>query len=83
MAIYKYDVTEKQAENSKNDEFDPKILRKYQRNITGIKDKVLALYAAGMITRDIAAQIKNLYDVEIWTDMVSNITNKIIPISTE
>lgn len=64
-------------------EFEPKIVPKYQRNVTGIEDKILALYAAGMTTRDISEQVKNLYDVEISAEMVSNITNKIIPLVTE
>ncbi|MEK6264972.1 MAG: IS256 family transposase [Clostridium sp.] len=64
-------------------EFEPKILPKHQRNITGIEDKILALYAAGMTTRDIAEQVKNLYDVEISAEMVSNITNRIMPAVTE
>ena len=64
-------------------EFEPKIVPKYQRNVTGIEDKILALYAAGMTTRDISEQVKNLYDVEISAEMVSNITNKIIPLITE
>lgn len=67
----------------RNGEFEPKILPKYQRNVTGIEDKIMALYAAGMTTRDIAEQIKNLYDVEISAEMVSNITNRIIPLVTE
>jgi len=64
-------------------EFEPKIIPKYQRNVTGIEDKVMYLYAAGMTTRDISEQIKNLYDVDISADMVSNITNRIIPVVTE
>lgn len=67
----------------RNGEFEPKILPKYQRNITGIEDKIMALYAAGMTTRDIAEQVKNLYDIEISAEMVSNITNRIIPVVTE
>lgn len=64
-------------------EFEPRIIPKYQRNINGIEEKVLALYGAGMTTRDIAEQVKNLYDVEISAEMVSNITNRIIPVVTE
>jgi transposase-like protein len=64
-------------------EFEPKIIPKYQRNINGIEEKVTALYAAGMTTRDISEQIKKLYDVDISAEMVSNITNRIIPIVTE
>jgi len=67
----------------RNGEFEAKIIPKHQRNITGIEDKIIALYAAGMTTRDIAQQVKNLYDVEISADMVSNITNRIIPLVTE
>ncbi|MBU3145637.1 IS256 family transposase [Clostridium sp. CF012] len=67
----------------RNGEFEPKILPKYQRNITGIEDKIMALYAAGMTTRDITEQVKNLYDVEISAEMVSNITNRIMPAVTE
>jgi transposase-like protein len=64
-------------------EFEPQIIPKYQRNINGIEEKVTALYAAGMTTRDISEQIRNLYGVDISADMVSNITNRIIPIVTE
>lgn len=67
----------------RNGEYEPKIVPKYQRNVTGIEDKIMALYAAGMTTRDIAEQVKNLYDVEISAEMVSNITNRIIPVVTE
>jgi putative transposase len=67
----------------RNGEFEPQIIPKYQRNITGIEDKIMALYAVGMTTRDISDQIKNLYDVEVSADMVSNITNRILPIVTE
>jgi transposase-like protein len=64
-------------------EFDAKIVPKYQRNVTGIEDKILSLYSKGMTTRDISEQIKELYDVEISAEMVSNITNRIMPLVTE
>ncbi len=67
----------------RNGEYEPKIVPKYQRTAAGIEEKVIALYAAGMTTRDIAEQVKNLYDVEISSEMVSNITNRIIPVVTE
>src|SRR5674536_173313 len=55
----------------RNGEFEPKILPKYQRNINGIEDKITALYATGMTTRDISEQIKNLYEVDISAETVS------------
>lgn len=67
----------------RNGEFEPQIIPKYQRNSNDIEEKILALYAAGMTTRDIADQIKTLYDVEISAELVSNITNRILPLVSE
>ena len=67
----------------RNGEFEPKIVPKHQRNITGIEDKVLSLYAKGMTTRDISEQIKELYEVELSAETVSNITNRILPLVSE
>lgn len=44
----------------RNGEFEPQIVRKHQRNINGIEDKILSLYSKGMTTRDISEQIKEL-----------------------
>lgn len=60
-------------------EFVPKIVPKYKRDISGIEEKVISLYARGMSTRDIHEQIKDLYGVEISAEMVSKITERIIP----
>ena len=43
-----------------------------------MEDKILALYACGMSQRDIAEQIKSLYDVEISPELVSKISEKIM-----
>lgn len=67
----------------RNGEYEPKLIPKYQRNVTGIEEKVMSLYAAGMTTRDITEQVKNLYDIEMSAEMVSNITNRIIPVVAE
>ncbi|MBU3126656.1 transposase [Clostridium tagluense] len=77
------DPVELNIPRDRNGEFEPKILPKYQRNITGIEDKIMALYAARMTTKDISEQVKNLYDVEISAEMISNITNRIIPVVNE
>jgi len=67
----------------RNGDFEPKIIPKNERTADGIEDKILALYAAGMTTRDVAAQIKTLYDVEISNEFVSNVTNRIMPLVSE
>lgn len=59
--------------------YEPKIITKYDRNAEGMEDKILSLYACGMSQRDIAEQIKSLYDVEISPELVSKISEKIMP----
>lgn len=63
----------------RNGTFEPKIIGKYSRNADGMEDKILALYACGMCQRDIAEQIKELYDVEISPELVTKISEKIMP----
>ena len=63
----------------RNGEYEPKIIGKYSRNAEGMEEKILSLYACGMSQRDIAEQIKNLYDVEISPELVSKISEKIMP----
>ena len=60
-------------------EFEPKLIPKYQRDISGIEEKVLSLYARGMSTRDIHDQIQELYGMELSAEMVSRITDRILP----
>ena len=63
----------------RNGSFEPKIIGKYSRNADGMEDKILALYACGMSQRDIAEQIKSLYDVDISPELVTKISEKIMP----
>lgn len=67
----------------RNGEFEPQIIGKYQRNADGMEEKILSLYAAGMSTKDISEQIKNLYGIEISAELVSKISEKIMPQVTE
>ena len=59
--------------------FEPKIIGKYSRNAEGMEEKILALYSCGMSQRDISEQIKEMYDVEISSELVTKITEKIMP----
>lgn len=63
----------------RNGEFDPKIIPKYQRDISGIEEKVISLYARGISTRNIHDQLKDIYGIELSAEMVSKITDRIIP----
>lgn len=63
----------------RNGSYEPKILDKYQRNVDGLEEKILSLYAHGMSTRDIQEQVKDLYNIEISSELVSKISEKIMP----
>jgi len=51
--------------------------------VTGIEDQVLALYAKGVSTRDIQDHLERLYGIEVSPTLISNITNKIMPMVKE
>ncbi len=53
------------VQRDRNGEFEPKLIPKHCRSIEGLEDKIIWLYAAGMSTRDITSQIKELYGVEM------------------
>jgi len=74
-----YGEVEIDIPRDRNGEFEPQIVQKHQRNITGIEDQVISLYARGMSTRDIHDQMQDLYGIEVSADMVSKITDRILP----
>lgn len=63
----------------RNSEFDPIIVPKNKRNISGIEDKIIGLYGRGLSTREISEEIEDIYGIEVSHAMVSNITDTIIP----
>jgi len=54
--------------------FEPRLIGKYQRRVPGFDEKILALYAKGMTTRDIQEIVRELYDVEVSAALISEIT---------
>jgi transposase-like protein len=74
-----YGEFEVDVPRDRNAEFEPKIIPKYQRDISGIEEKVISLYARGMSTRDIHDQLQDIYGIELSAEMVSKITDRIIP----
>ena len=74
-----YGEFEVEVPRDRKGEFDPKIIPKYQRDISGIEEKVISLYARGMSTRDIHDQLQDIYGIELSAEMVSKITDRILP----
>jgi len=57
--------------------FEPQLIGKHQRRVPGFDEKILALYAKGMTTRDIQDIVRQLYSVEVSATLVSQITEDI------
>ncbi|GAA8907672.1 IS256 family transposase [Helicobacter pylori] len=64
-------------------EFEPVVVKKNQTNVTGIEEQIIALYAKGVSTRDIQDHLQGLYGVEVSPTLISNVTNKIVPLIKE
>jgi putative transposase len=58
----------------RNGTFEPQLIAKGQRRLAGFDEKILALYAKGMTTRDIQQIVKDLYGVDVSPALVSEIT---------
>lgn len=54
--------------------FEPQLIGKHQRRLAGFDEKILALYAKGMTTRDIQDIVQQLYGVEVSATLISEIT---------
>jgi putative transposase len=58
--------------------FDPKIVAKGQTRWTGFDDKIIALYARGMTTREIQGHLEEIYGIEVSPTLISNVTEAVI-----
>ena len=63
----------------RNSDFEPRVVPKYQRDISQIEGKIIAMYARGMSTRQISDQIKDIYGFEVSEGLVTEITNQLLP----
>lgn len=67
----------------RENEFEPKVVKKNQKDISGIEDQILGMYAKGMTVRDIQNHIDNIYGFEASPSLISRITDKILPLAKE
>lgn len=67
----------------RNGTFEPTVVKKNQKNVTGIEDQILALYAKGVSTREIQDHLNQLYGIEVSPTLISNVTGKIMPMIKE
>jgi transposase-like protein len=58
--------------------FEPQVIAKYQRRMTGFDDNVISLYARGMTTREITGHLLDIYGMEVSPELISTITNEVM-----
>jgi putative transposase len=63
--------------------FDPEVVKKRQRDISGIEQKVISMYAKGMSTRDISTHIDEIYGYRLSAESISAITDKVLETAKE
>jgi len=62
----------------RNGSFEPQVVRKGQTRLDGFNERIIALYARGMTTRDIAAHLREIYGVEVSADLISRVTDAVV-----
>ena len=81
--VSEYGEQEIAVPRDRQGEFEPLVVKKHQSNVTGIEDQIIALYAKGVSTREIQDHLQNLYGIEVSPTLISNVTNKIVPLIKE
>lgn len=67
----------------RNSAFEPIAVPKYSTIESDLEERVIAMYAKGMTTRDIQSYLKDIYGVAASAEMISHITDKVIPLVQE
>jgi len=62
----------------RNSSFEPQVIKKRQRIIEELEERILSLYAKGMSVRDIEEQMLEIYGVSVSTAVISRVTDKVL-----
>jgi putative transposase len=63
--------------------FEPQIVRKRQRRLSGVDEMVLSLYAKGLTTGEISAHFAEIYGASVSKETISRITDKVLEEMTD
>ena len=62
----------------RNGEFEPRLIKKGQRDMSGLEEKVISMYARGMTTRDIQDHLQEIYNFELSAETISKLTDRVL-----
>ena len=74
----KYGEFEVDVPKDRNGTFEPQIVKNRQKDISGIDDKIISMYAKGLTTRQISEQIEDIYGFACSESFISDVTDKIL-----
>ena len=78
-----YGKSDIKVPRDRDGDFEPKVVKKNQTTLPSIDDQVLSMYARGMTTRDIEKHLESIYGIDASPELISRITDKILPLVTE
>ncbi|URZ01088.1 IS256 family transposase [Clostridium felsineum] len=67
----------------RNAQFEPRAIKKYEKDCNELDKKIIGLYARGMSTRDIQSELEELYGIDVSPSMISKITDKVMNAAAE
>ena len=75
----KYGEVDIDVPQDRQSTFEPQVVKKRQKDISAIDDKIISMYAKGMTTRQISETIEDIYGFEVSEGMISDITDRLLP----
>ena len=69
---------ELETPRDRNGSFEPKLIKKGEKQLGGFDERIVSLYARGMSTRDIQAHFEEAYGVEVSPTFISQVTNAVL-----
>ena len=74
-----YGTMEIDVPQDRKSTFEPRVVRKRQKGISDIDQKIISMYAKGMTTRQISETIEDIYGFETSEGFISDVTDKLLP----
>ena len=68
-----------QVPQDRNSTFEPQVVKKRQKDISEIDQKIISMYAKGMTTRQISDTLYDIYGFEASEGFISDVTDKVLP----
>jgi putative transposase len=69
---------EQETPRDRNGSFEPKLIKKGEKQLGGFDERIVSLYARGMSTRDIQAHVEEAYGIEVSPTFISQVTNAVL-----